>query len=247
MAGTGTGAAVTVGALNAALAAYLPAETAASTLGLSAYLTIAAADANDGFVRKANFASMAASANLITAAALSTALASYVSQANVESIVNAKVAAVADTFATAEDLADLASSIAIEQGAGTALVVLAPESGSYRPAARSNNLVVLSGDMDEIPLLMPVRSEGAARDFILTVMFDTGTSMWSESSFEVVPATRSSETTQCTFYSATPGALEVDATSMDLSSQMVVFGFTELADGRFLVSRKVVTSLVAGD
>lgn len=245
-AGTGTGAAVTVGAMNAALSAYLRTADAASTLNLSTYLTIAAADASDGFVRKANFASMASAANLVTASALNTALASYVSQTNVTSIVNTAVAAVAETFATAEDLADLAASIAVESGNGTALAVLELESSSYRPAARSNNLVVLTGSTTAIPLLMPVRSEGAARDFILTVAFDRGTSMWGGQSFTVEPATRTSETVQCRFFSAEPGVFTVTASSLDLDSQMVVFGFTELADGKFLVTRKIVTDLAAG-
>jgi hypothetical protein len=88
---------------------------------------------------------------------------------------------------------------------------------------------------------MPVRSQGAARDFILTVAFDRGTSMWTETAFEVLPETRQSETVQCRFYSATDDVFEADASLFDLDSQMVVFGFTEVADGRFLVSRKVVT------
>ena len=180
-------------------------------------------------------------AGLVSSSALSTELASYVTQANVESVVNAKVSAVAETFATAEDLADLASSIAIEKGNGTALATLEPGGGKFRPTARSNNLVVLTGDMGEIPLLMPARSQGAARDFILTVAFDRGTSMWAKTSFEVLPETRQSETVQCRFYSATDGVFAVDASLLDLDRQMVVFGFTEVADGRFLVSRKIVT------
>ena len=71
--------------------------------------------------------------------------------------------------------------------------------------------------------------------------FDRGTSMWAKTSFEVVPETRQSETVQCRFYSATDGVFAVDASLFDLDGQMVVFGFTEVADGRFLVSRKVVT------
>jgi len=240
-AGTGTGAVVTVGALNAALASYLRTVDAPSSLGLSGYLTVSAADAPGGFVRKTDFATAASAAGLVTASALSSALAAYVTQANVESVVNAKVAAVAENFATAEDLADLASSIAVEKGNGTALAVLELDGGKFKPTARSNNLVVLTGSTDEIPLLMPVRSEGAARDFILTVAFDRGTSMWAGTSFEVLPETRQSETVQCRFYSATDGVFEVDASLFDLDGQMVVFGFTEVADGRFLVSRKVVT------
>ena len=240
-AGTGTSSVVTVGALNSALASYLRTADAPTTLNLSGYLTVSAADSTEGFVRKANFAILASAAGLVTSSALSTELASYVTQANVESVVNAKVSAVAETFATAEDLADLASSIAIEKGNGTALATLEPDGGKFRPTARSNNLVVLAGDMGEIPLLMPARSQGAARDFILTVAFDRGTSMWAKTSFEVVPETRQSETVQCRFYSATDGVFAVDASLLDLDRQVVVFGFTEVADGRFLVSRKVVT------
>ena len=240
-AGTGTSAVVTVGALNAALASYLRTADAPSALGLSGYLTISAADSSGGFVRKTDFSTAASAAGLVTASALSTALAAYVTQANVESVVDAKVAAVAANFATAEDLADLASSIAIEQGTGPALAALELDGGKFKPSARSNNLVVLAGSADEIPLLMPVRSQGAARDFILTVAFDRGTSMWTETAFEVLPETRQSETVQCRFYSATADVFEVDATLFDLDHQMVVFGFTEVADGRFLVSRKVVT------
>ena len=240
-AGTGTGAVVTVGVLNSALASYLRTADAPTTLNLSGYLTVSAADSTEGFVRKADFAILASAAGLVTSSALSTELASYVTQANVESVVNAKVSAVAETFATAEDLADLASSIAIEKGNGTALATLEPGGGKFRPTARSNNLVVLTGDMGEIPLLMPARSQGAARDFILTVAFDRGTSMWAKTSFEVVPETRQSETVQCRFYSATDGVFAVDASLLDLDRQVVVFGFTEVADGRFLVSRKIVT------
>lgn len=240
-AGAGTSAVVTVGALNSALASYLRTADAPSALSLSGYLTISAADSSGGFVRKTDFSTAASAAGFVTASALSTALAAYVTQANVESVVDAKVAAVAANFATAEDLADLASSIAIEQGNGTALAALELDGGKFKPTARSNNLVVLTEGMDEIPLLMPVRSEGAARDFILTVAFDRGTSMWAGTSFEVLPETRQSETVQCRFYSATNGVFEVDTSLFDLDGQMVVFGFTEVANGRFLVSRKVVT------
>ena len=241
MAGTETGAVVTVGDLNAALAQYLRTADAESKLNLSGYLTISAADSPQGFVRKAGFATAASAAGLVTSSALSTELATYVTQANVESVVNEKVAAVAGNFATAEDLADLASSIAIEKGNGTSLATLEPDGGKFKPAARSNNLVVLKGDMVEIPLLMPVRSQGAARDFILTVAFDRGLSMWAGTSFEIVPSTRQTEAAQNRFFSATAGVFEVDASLFDLDRQMVVFGFTEVADGRFLVSRKVVT------
>ena len=244
-AGTGTGAVVTVGTLNSALASYLRTADAASTLNLSGYLTVSAADASGGFVRKADFPTLASSAGLVTSSALSTALAAYVTQANVESVVDAKVAAVAANFATAEDLADLASSIAIEQGNGTALTVLELDGGQYKPTARSNNLVVLTGSAASVPVLVPVRSQGAARDFILTVAFDRGTSMWTGTSFTVAPSTRQSETVQNRFFSATPGVFTVDASLFDLDSQMVVFGFTEVADGRFLVSRKIVTELGA--
>lgn len=239
--GTETGAVVTVGDLNTALAPYLRIADAATTLNLSGYLTISAADSPDGFLRKADFGTVASAAGLVSSSALSTALAAYVTQSNVESVVNAKVAAVAKTFATAKDLADLASSIAVEKGNGTALATLEPDEGKFRPTARSNNLVVLTGDMDKIPLLMPVRSQGVARDFILTVAFDRGLSMWAKTAFEVVPETRQSETVQCRFYSATNDVFSVDASLFDLDGQMVVFGFTEVADGRFLVSRKVVT------
>lgn len=240
-AGTGTGAVVTVGALNSALAPYLRTADAETALSLSSYLAVSDADSADGFVRKADFATTASAAGLVTSSALSDAISTCVTQADVESVVNEKVAAASGNFATAEDLADLASSIATEKGSGTALSALEPDGGKFKPAARSNSLVVLTGDMDKIPLLMPVRSQGVARDFILTVAFDRGLSMWAKTSFEVVPETRQSETVQCRFYSAADGVFAVDASLFDLDRQMVVFGFTEVADGRFLVSRKVVT------
>ena len=241
-AGTGVDAVVTAGVLSTALSSYLRTADAASTLVLSYYLTVAAADdPTTGFLRKADFATKATAAGLVFSSALNATLESYVTRTSVASIVDAKIAEVAETFATAEDLADLASSIAIEQGNGTALTVLEPDGGQYKPTARSNNLVVLTGSADEIPVLVPVRSRGAARDFILTVAFDRGTSMWTGTSFEVVPSTRQTETVQNRFFSATADVFEVDASLFDLDHQMVVFGFTEVADGRFLVSRKVVT------
>lgn len=240
-AGSGQYAYVTVGGLADALSGYLKISGAGESLSLSQYLKTSDADSPDGFLRKRSFATAASSAGLVTSQALSAALSVYVTTSSLSGVAAAVASELSETFATKKDLSDLAAGIAIQSGNGTVLSELVPDADGVKPVARSNGHVVLTGQVSEIRVVLPLKSEGAARDFILSVSFDRGTSMWGGTSFTVVPVTRQSETVPNSFYSVTDSVFDVDATEMDLDSQMVVFGFTEVAPSRFLVTRKTVT------
>lgn len=241
LAGSGTSVPVSVSDLNTALSAYMKTADAPSVLALSTYLKISEADGQDGFLRKAAVSAAVSSAGFVSSSALSAALAGYVTSTSLNSAVSGAVATLSETFATKRDLSDLAAGISIQAGTGTVLAELVPDADGVKPVARSNGHVVLTGQVSEIRVVLPLKSEGAARDFILSVSFDRGLSMWGGTSFTVVPVTRQSETIPNSFYSVTDSVFDVDTAEMDLDSQMVVFGFTEVAPSRFLVTRKTAT------
>lgn len=241
LAGSGTSVPVSVSDLNAALSAYMKTADAPSVLALSTYLKTSDADGPDGFLRKTDVKYAVSAAGFVTSSTLSATLAGYVTGTSLNSAVSGAVATLSETFATKRDLSDLAAGISIQAGTGTVLAELVPDADGVKPVARSNVHVVLTGQVSEIRVVLPLKSEGAARDFILSVSFDRGLSMWGGTSFTVVPAARQSETVPNSFYSVTDSVFDVDAAEMDLDSQMVVFGFTEIAPSRFLVTRKTVT------
>lgn len=238
---------VTTDQLQTTLQDYLVKASAADELSLSQYLTVSTADSSDGFVRKSYLSEISGEQGLVNFTSLASALGDYDTTevargyvdtqiSSVTAAINAAKSETSATYATKAALQQLEDRVVIESG-GTVLFAPEPdEAGVYPMNPRANNHIVLAGDMAQVKITPGDAAEGAARDFILTISFDRGTSMWGGTGFSIIPQTTG-------FFAAEPGILAVDTSEFDLDNQMVVFSFIEVATGKFLVSRKIVTAL----
>lgn len=239
--GTGALAYATKGYVDLALASYTPTSSLASAIGLSNYLTASQADAADGFVRKSAMASY----GYQTSAQVASALSSYVtssqlssSNAALQSTVLSAVQAIG--YVTS---AQLASAVGTIQAAQGAYVFNYPANSSgYQMADRSVNVVTLSGTASSVNVKLPAKGT-VARDFTVAILFQTGTGAWTGSSVSVSVSQASGESPALVTMSSESGIFSTSMSGRSTSSTAIVYAFTEIAPCRFLVSRRIVSTV----
>lgn len=230
---------ITAGYVTNALSAYTPTSGLASYLNLSSFLTIAAADGPDGFIRK----SQSGSLNYVTQTMLTKALGAYstTSQTNaaIASAVSSALSQVAAGYVTNERFDAEISRIRVK--GGSYVLTTARFDGDPLPMTdRANNLVVMTGDGTSLPVVVPARVEGVSRDFLVVVKPETGVGMWAGGHLTVVPSAVPGELPAPSFYTLGESGLDVDVSGYTLTGILIVYAFTELADGEFFVTSKVV-------
>lgn len=230
---------ITASYVTNALSAYTPTASLAAYLNLSSYLTIAAADGPDGFIRK----SQAGALNYVTQSQLQEAVAGLVSQSSLpavkQQIASQVLADVARDYATKAEV----EAIVVSQGAN---VIYRPEieGGKYVLRDRANNVITLEGTSTVVPVRLPPRAAGVSRDFLVVIDFSSdGMSAWAETSFTVEVYQITGELPLRKLFAAEPGVLTTDVSSYIAANTRVILGFTETSDCEFMVTRKVVSDL----
>lgn len=230
---------ITAGYVTNALAAYTPSANLAAYLNLSSFLTIAAADGPDGFIRK----NQAGSLNYVTQTQLQETVAGLVSQSSLpavkQQIASQVLADVSRDYATKADV----EAIVVSQGAN---IIYRPEieGGKYVLRDRANNVITLEGTSTVVPVRLPPRAAGVSRDFLVVIDFSSdGMSAWAETSFTVEVYQITGELPLRKLFAAEPGVLTTDVSSYIAANTRVILGFTETSDCEFMVTRKVVSDL----
>jgi len=221
------------------LASYTPTSGLAAAIGLSSYLTISAADATDGFLRK----SAAASLPFASQSWVTSQLASYVSTSSLPSVksqIEASVnAGISSTYATKAEL----QQAIVSQGSN---IIYTPsvEGGKYVLRDRANNCIVVTGSTSSVQIQLPPKVVGAARDFLVILSFATsGADAWSVTSLDVSVSQQTSEIPARKIYAAESNILHLDMSSYIVGNARAIFGFSEIGQCEFMVTKKVLSDL----
>lgn len=231
--------------IDSKLAEYKKTSELATYLGLANYLTKAEAAGDSGYIPK----SSAGSLDYATQAWVTGQLANYVMTSGLSAVQAAIQTAVvnyaATQFVTRSDFEDAIGNIATSSGAYGLASFRFNGTDPVEVRDRHNNFVVMTGSGHALPILLPVKVFGVSRDFLVVVKPETGAGMWGGGALSVTMAARVGELPVPVYVSADGSAPEIDATGhSDLGALRLLFAFTEVAEGEFMVSTR--TLMVAG-
>lgn len=231
--------------IDSKLADYKKTSELAAYLELSGYLTKAEASGSNGYIPK----SSAGSLNYATQSWVTGQLANYVARSGLPevqaAIQTAVVSYASSQFVTRTDFEAAVGDISTSSGAYGLASFRFDGANPVEVRDRHNNLVVMTGSGHVLPILLPAKVSGVSRDFLVVVKPETGAGMWGGGALSVAMASRVGELPAPVYVSVDGSAPEIDATGhSDLGALRLLFAFTEVAEGEFMVSARAL--MVAG-